>query len=54
MSERNLFHRPSAQTVREPRVVNDFASADVDVVMQTVAPGCDTVRTQRGFLLPDQ
>jgi hypothetical protein len=54
MSERNFFHRPPAQTVREPRVVNDFASTDVDAVMQIAAPGCDKVRTQRGFLVPDQ
>jgi hypothetical protein len=30
MSEMNFFHRSSAQTVREPRVVNDLASTDVD------------------------
>src|SRR5882724_2881938 len=54
MSERNFFHRSSAQTVREPRVVNDLASTDVDAVMQIAAPGCDKVRTQRGFLVADQ
>jgi hypothetical protein len=54
MSERNFFHRSSAQTVREPRVVNDLASTDVDAVMQIAAPRCDKVRTQRGFLVPDQ
>jgi hypothetical protein len=54
MSERNFFHRSSAQTVHEPRVVNDLASTDVDAVMQIAAPGCDKVRTQRGFLVPDQ
>jgi hypothetical protein len=54
MSERNFFHRSSAQTVREPRVVNDLASTDVDAVMQIAAPRCDKVRTQRGFLLSDQ
>jgi hypothetical protein len=54
MSERNFFHRSSAQTVREPRVVNDLASTDVDAVMQIAAPGCDKVRTQRGFFVPDQ
>jgi len=54
MSERNFFHRSSAQTVREPRVVNDLAGTDVDAVMQIAAPRCDKVRTQRGFLVPDQ
>jgi hypothetical protein len=54
ISERNFFHRSSAQTVREPRVVNDLASTDVDAVMQIAAPRCDKVRTQRGFLVPDQ
>jgi hypothetical protein len=54
MKERNFFHRSSAQTVREPRVVNDRASTDVDAVMQITAPRCDKVRTQRGFLVPDQ
>jgi hypothetical protein len=54
MSERNFFHRSSTQTVREPRVVNDLASTDVDAVMQIAAPGCDKVRTQRRFLVPDQ
>ena len=54
MSERNFFHLSSAQTVREPRVVNDLASTDVDAVMQVTAPRCDNVRTQRGFLVPDQ
>jgi hypothetical protein len=54
MSERNFFHRSSAQTVRKPRVVNDLASTDVDAMMQIAAPRCDKVRTQRGFLVPDQ
>jgi hypothetical protein len=54
MRERNFFHRSSAQAVREPRVVNDLASTDVDAVMQIAAPRCDKVRTQRGFLVPDQ
>ena len=54
MSERNFFHRSSAQTVREPRVVNDLASTDVDAVMQINTPRCDKVRTQRGLLVPDQ
>jgi hypothetical protein len=43
MSERNFFHRSSAQTVREPRVVNDLASTDVDAVMQITAPRRDKV-----------
>jgi hypothetical protein len=34
--------------------VNDLASTDVDAVMQIAAPGCDEVRTQRGFLVPNQ
>jgi hypothetical protein len=34
--------------------VNDRASTDVDAVMQIAAPGCDKVRTQRGFFVPDQ
>jgi hypothetical protein len=54
MSERNFFHRSSAQTVRESRVVNDLAGTDVDAVMQIAAPRCDKVRTQRGFVVPDQ
>jgi hypothetical protein len=54
MSERNFFHRSSAQIVREPRVVNDLASTGVDAVTQTVAPGCDKVRTQRVCFVPDQ
>ena len=54
MSERNFFHRSSAQTVREPRIVNDLASANVDAVMQIAAPGCDEVRAQRRFEVPDQ
>jgi hypothetical protein len=48
MSERNFFHRSSAQTVHAPRVANDLADTDVDAVMQTAAPRCDKVRTQRG------
>jgi hypothetical protein len=54
MSERNFFHRSSAQAVCEARVVNDLASTDVDAVMQIAAPRCDKVRAQRGFLVPDQ
>jgi len=48
MSERNFFHRSSAQTVHAPRVANDLADTDVDAVMQIAAPRCDKVRTQRG------
>jgi hypothetical protein len=54
VSERNFFHRSSAQTMCEPRVVNDLASTDVDAVMQIAGPGCDKVRTQRGFFVPHQ
>jgi hypothetical protein len=54
MSDRNFFHRSSAQTVREPRIVNDLASTDVDAVMQITTPRRDKVRTQRGLLVPDQ
>jgi hypothetical protein len=54
MSERKLFHRSSAQSLRESRVVNDLAGTDLDAVMQMAAPGCDKVRTQRGFLVPAQ
>jgi hypothetical protein len=54
MSERNFFHRSSTQTMREPRVVHDLASTDVDAVMQIAAPRCDKVRAQRGFLGPHQ
>jgi hypothetical protein len=43
MRERNFFHRSSTQTVREPRVVNDLATADVDSVMQIAATRCDKV-----------
>jgi hypothetical protein len=43
MSERNFFHRSSAQTMRETRVVNDRAITDVDSVMQISAAGCDKV-----------
>jgi hypothetical protein len=54
MCERNFFHRSPAQAVREARVVNDLASADVDAVMQISAPRCDKVRAQRRLLIPDQ
>jgi hypothetical protein len=54
MSERNFLHRSSAQTMREPRVVNDLASTDVDAVTQIAAPGCDKVRNRQGFFVPHQ
>jgi len=54
MSERNFFHRPSAQTVHEPRVMNDLASTDVDAAMQIAVLGRDKMRAQRGLLVPDQ
>ena len=54
MRERNFFHRSSTQTVREPRVVNDLATADVDSVMQIAATRCDKVRAQRRFLVTGQ
>jgi hypothetical protein len=50
MREMNFFHRSSTQTVREARVVNDLATADVDSVMQKSATRCDKVRAQRRFL----
>jgi hypothetical protein len=50
MSERNFFQRISARIVLAPRVVNDFASTDVDAVVHIAASERDTVRTQRGFL----
>jgi hypothetical protein len=54
MSERNLFYRSPTQTVRETRVVNDPATADVDSVMQIAATRCDEVRAQRRFLVTGQ
>jgi hypothetical protein len=54
MSERNFFHWSPAQTMREPRVVNDLASTDVDAVMQITNPRRDKVRTQGGLLVSDQ
>ena len=53
-SQRNFFHRPSAQTLRESRVVNNLAIAYVYSVMQISATGCDKVRTQRWLLLTPQ
>jgi hypothetical protein len=54
MRERNFFHRSSTQTMREPRVVNDLATADVDSVMQIAATKCDKVRAQRRLLVTGQ
>jgi hypothetical protein len=50
MSERKCFHRPSAQTLCESRVINDLATADVDAVMEIATAGHNKVRTQRRFL----
>jgi hypothetical protein len=49
MSERNFLHRPSAQTARASRVMNDLASTDVDAVMQDAASPIVKVPIQRGF-----
>ena len=54
MRERNLFHRSPTQSMREPGVVNDLATADVDSVMQIAATRCDEVRAQRRFLVTGQ
>ena len=54
MRERNLFHRSPTQTMREPGVVNDFATADVDSVMQIAVTRCDKVRAQRRLLVTGQ
>jgi hypothetical protein len=54
MRERNLFHRSPTQTMREPGVVNDLATADVDSMMQIAATRCDEVRAQRRFLVTGQ
>ena len=54
MRQRNLFHRPSPQSMREPGVVNDLATADVDSVMQIAATRCDEVGAQRRFLVTGQ
>src|SRR5882757_10508771 len=49
--QRNFFHRPSAQTLRESRIVNNLAIACIYSVMQISAPGRDEMRTQRGLLV---
>jgi hypothetical protein len=41
--KRNLFHRSSDKAVCESRVMQDFATADVDSVMQITATWCDNV-----------
>ena len=40
--------------MREPGVVNDLATADVDSVMQIGTARCDEVRAQRRFLVIGQ
>ena len=40
--------------MREPGVVNDLATADVDSVMQIAATRCDEMRAQRRFLVTGQ
>ena len=47
--ERNLFHRSSAQPSREPCVMHDLASADVDSVMGVTAALSDNVSSHRRF-----
>ena len=53
-SQRNFFHRASAQTVREPRIVNNPAIACIYSVMQISATRRDQIRTQRGLLVTPQ
>jgi hypothetical protein len=53
-SQRNFFHRPSAQTLRESRIVNNLAIAYIYSVMQISAAGRDKMRTQRGRLVTSQ
>jgi hypothetical protein len=53
-SQRNFFHRPSAQTMRESRIMNDLAIAYIYSVMQVSATGRDKMRTQRGILVTPQ
>lgn len=43
MSERYLFHRPSAKPVAESCIMHDFAIADVDSVVQITATRRDNV-----------
>ena len=52
MRERNFFHRSSALSVRKSPLVSNLASVDVDAVM--AALGCDRLRAQLGYLVPDQ
>ena len=42
-SERYFFHRSSAQTICQSRVVHNLAAADVDSVVQIAAARCDKV-----------
>lgn len=53
-SQRNFFDRPSAQTLRESRIVDNLAIAYIDSVMQISAAGRDKMRTQRGLLVIPQ
>lgn len=50
-SERNFFHRSSAQTMREAGLVNDLAMTDVDSAVQIAEARHDEVRIQRRFLV---
>jgi hypothetical protein len=52
--ERDLFHRPATQALREAGVVNDRASADVNPVMEEAAAGRDEMRAQRRFFVSAQ
>jgi hypothetical protein len=53
-SQRNFLHGASAQTVREPRIVNNLAIACIYSVMQISATRRDKMRTQRGLLVIPQ
>ena len=53
-NQSNLLHRPSAQTLRESRIVNNLAIACIYPVMQIAATGRDEMRTQRGLLVTRQ
>ena len=53
-SERNFFHRPSAQTVRESRVMHHLATTDVNSMVEIASAPSDQMRTQRGFALCNQ
>jgi hypothetical protein len=53
-SQSNFFHRPSAQTLRESRIVNNLAIAYIYSVVQIAATGRDEMRTQRRLLVTAQ